>query len=308
MSAKIVVVGVASCYTTIRVDAFPLQYEPMSAADWADVSVSGAGVHIAKVQRRLGCDVRLCSVVGRDVAGTVIRSELDREGLLGAGVLASEASSSGVVLIDRQGRRMGLPHLAPVNSFPYPFDVLRKQAEGARLLVLTNARFVRPLVEPAMKLGVPTAVDVHLINGLDSEYNRPWLERSKIVFCSHERLPDPRAWMAGVFARYGCEIVGIGLGAGGAMVGLPDGTLIRVAAAPPPHVINTSGAGDALFSTFLAEWLRGADPAAALQSGVLHAGWKIGHRLPSAVALTAGQLAELRRIRPPATMVGRWDR
>ena len=309
MSTRIVVAGASSCYTTVAVDAFPVPYSPTCPPAWAAVGVSGAGVHIARVQRALGCDVRLCTVVGRDAAGSVIRAELGRDGLLGAGVVASETSSSGVVLVGRDGRRMGLPHLAPVDRFAYPFDVLREQARGAALLVLTTARFVRPLIPPAAALDVPVAVDVHLIGGPDDEYARPWLEHSRIVFCSHERLRDPRGWMAGLFGRYRRpEMAGVGLGAGGALLGLRDGTLVRVAAAPPPRVVNTSGAGDVLFATFLAEWLRAGDPVRALQGAVLHAGWKIGHRLPAAASLTAARLAELRASAPPAVTLGRWDR
>ncbi|GAA4238409.1 hypothetical protein GCM10022254_54230 [Actinomadura meridiana] len=310
MTVKTVVAGASSCYTTVRVDGFPLAYRPTSPPAWAQVSVSGAAAHIAKVQAALGCDVRLCTVVGQDVAGEVIRSELGRAGLLGTGVVASECSSPGIVLVDGNGRRMGLPYLSPVDRFAYPFAVLREQARDADLLVLTNARFVRPLVAPAAALGIPIAVDVHLIADLDDEYDRPWLERAQIVFSSHELLPGPyEAWISGVFARYRqCEMVGIGLGPGGALLGLRGGTLIRVAAAPPPEVVNTSGAGDALFATFLAEWLREGCPVAALQGAVLHSGWKIGHPLPATVSLPPGRLDALRESAPPATRVGRWDR
>ncbi|WP_242904806.1 carbohydrate kinase family protein [Actinomadura terrae] len=301
--AKVVVAGAASCYTTVGVEAFPVRYAPTCPPLWGHVGVSGAAAHIARVHRALGVDVRLCSVVGRDLAGTLIRSGLVLDGLLGPGVVESEASSSGIVLVDPDGRRMGLPHLDPVDGFRYPFEVLAEQARGADLLVLTNARFVRPLVEPAAALGVPIAVDVHLVAGLDGAYDRPWLERAAIVFGSHERLPDPSAWIDGMFARYGCEMVGVGLGAGGALLGLRDGSLVHVAAVPPPRIVNTSGAGDALFATFLAEWLRTGDPVAALQAGVLHAGWKIGHRLPAAVSLSCGELARRRASAPPPATV-----
>ncbi|GAA4136118.1 carbohydrate kinase family protein [Actinomadura keratinilytica] len=310
MSSAIVVAGTVSVYTTAAVEALAAPYAPTAPPRWAQVGISGAAAHVARVQRALAHEVRLCTVVGRDAAGGLIREELARDGLLGPGVVESPASSVGVVLVDRDGRRMGLPYLEPVDGFAYPFGLLREQARGADLLVLTNARFVRPLVAPATALGIPIAVDVHLIADPGDEYDRPWLERAQIVFCSHERLGgDPRAFAAALFARYRrCEMVGVGLGAGGALLALRDGVLIRVAAQPSGRVVNTSGAGDALFATFLAVWLRSRDPVAALQSAVLHAGWKIGHRHPAAVSLTAEKLAELRASAPPLTVVEHWDR
>ena len=79
--------------------------------------------------------------------------------------------------------------------------------------------------------------------------------------------------MAQVFARYpGCEVVGVGRGADGALLGLRDGTLVRAGAVAPRGVVNTSGAGDALFASFLHGWLATGNPVDALRSAVLHAG------------------------------------
>ncbi|GGK63020.1 hypothetical protein Sme01_05130 [Sphaerisporangium melleum] len=298
---KIVVAGVASLYLSAGVPEFPLAYASKGRQRWMAAGVLGAAGHIARILGALGEDVRLCTVVGRDTAGTAIRAELDQCGLLGTGVVEGEESSLGVVLVAPDGSRMGLPHLEPVDHVPYPFATLRAAARDADLLVLTNAKFVRPLVGPAARLGVPIAVDVHLIADLDDEYNRPWLEAADVVFCSHERLPwPPETWVARLLDRYPrCRLAGVGLGARGALLGTRDGRLLEVAAVAPGGVVNTSGAGDALFATFLRTWLRTQDPARALRSAVTHAGWKIGHRLPVEASLTGEQLAELQRAHSP---------
>ncbi|MQY06559.1 carbohydrate kinase family protein [Actinomadura macrotermitis] len=308
MSAAIVVAGVTSLYVSAAVPEFPLRYRPSLTPDWMGAGVSGAAGHIARVQRALGDQVRLCSPVGRDAAGLLIRAELGRLGLLGPGVVEAAESSMGVVLVDPDGRRMGLPHLTPVARVAYPAHVLHGLARGADLLVLTNAKFVRPLVPEAAALGVPVAVDVHRVADHDDAYNRPWLEAADIVFCSHERLADPRAWVAGLFARYPrCRLAGVGLGARGAMLGLRDGRLVTVAAVTPGAVVNTAGAGDTLFATFLSELLRTGDAPAALRAGVVQAGWKITHRVPAAASLSRAELAERCRAAPRA-VPARWDR
>ncbi|MEV7967855.1 carbohydrate kinase family protein [Sphaerisporangium sp. NPDC088356] len=306
---KIVVAGAVSFYLSVGVPGFPLRYSSKCTPRWMAGGVSGAAGHIARILRTLEEDVRLCTVVGRDILGVEIRAELDRVGLLGPEVVDGPASSMGVALVAPDGSRMGLPHLAPVNGITYPFEVMGAVARDADLLVLTNAKFVRAMVASAALLGVPIAVDVHLIADLTDEYNRPWLQAAEIVFCSHELLPcPPEVWVARVFDHYPrCRLTCVGMGARGALLGTRDGMLVRVEAVTPRGVVNTSGAGDALFATFLHVWLRTKDPVRALQTAVLHAGWKIGTRLPVTASLTDGELAELRNSHPPTTVLGRWD-
>ncbi|WP_214102714.1 carbohydrate kinase family protein [Acrocarpospora catenulata] len=299
------VAGATSFYLSVGVHEFPVHYRPTCTPRWLSGGVSGAAAHIASTLHTLGGSIRLCTVVGSDLVGAGIRAELDKNGLLGPGVITSENSSTGVVLVGPDGRRMGYPHLAPVNNVAYPFDVLASQSRGAELLVLTNAKFVRPLVAPAAELGVPIAVDAHLIGDTADPYNVPWLRAAHILFCSDERLPvAPRQWIAEIFDRYPrCAVVGVGMGARGAVVGLRNRRLVTVEAVTPRGVINTTGAGDALFATFLHFWVSTGDPVQALQAAVLNAGWKIGHRTPASVSLS---LPELRASPPPPTTVESW--
>lgn len=304
----IVVAGVASLYLSAGVNEFPLAYEPSSAPAWMRAGVSGSAAHIAKVLTALGDEVRLCTLAGTDPAGLAVRADLKATGLLGPGVVDAEATSLGVVLVAPDGSRMGYPYLAAVNAVGYPAQTFHRLAEGADLAVLTNARFTRPLIGWAQQASVRIAVDVHLIADPCDTRNRPWLEAADIVFCSHERLPcGPAQWMAQIFDRYpGCQVVGVGRGADGAALGLRDGTLVQAEAVAPRGVVSTSGAGDALFASFLHGWLATGSPVHALRSAVLHAGWKVGDAFPGAVSLTTGELARLSGQHRVRTSVGRW--
>jgi sugar/nucleoside kinase (ribokinase family) len=307
--ASIVVAGVASLYLATGVAGeFPLEYAPVAEPDWMRAGVTGSGAHIAKVLRALGDDVRLCTLAGTDPAGLAIRADLQANGLSGEGVVDAGATWLGVVLVAPDGKRMGLPYMAAVSAVGYPAETFHRLAAGADLAVLTNARFCRPLVKHAERLPVPVAVDVHLISNIDEPRNKPWLEVADILFCSHERLPcEPQEWIARVLARYpGCQVVGIGLGADGAMLGLRDGTLIQAEAVTPRGVVSTAGAGDALFASFLHGWLATGNPAGALQSAVLHAGWKVGDPMPGTVSLTEAELARLAQSHQARMTVGKW--
>jgi sugar/nucleoside kinase (ribokinase family) len=309
MPNKIVVAGVTSLYMSMGVEQFPVQLAHRARPTWMRCGVTGAAGHIAQILQRLGDDVQLCTIAGRDAAGRAIRADLQDRGLLGRGVVEGPASSLGVVLVAPDGSRTGYPYLAAVNTAEFPAEVFCEYAQGADLAVMTNARFVQPLIEHATKFDLPIAVDVHLISDVDDEYNRPWLEAADIVFCSHERLPcPPEEWVARIFKRYpGCEMAGIGLGPDGCLLGLRDGTLIAAPAIVSRGVVNTSGAGDALFASFLHGWLATGNPVGALESAAMYAGWKIGDSFPGASLLTESDLAKLKTAHPVRATMSRWD-
>lgn len=309
MGSKIVVVGVASLYMALPVEGFPLQYTPMRFPEWLRAEVSGAGCHIAGTLRTLGDDVRLCTFAGHDAAGAAIRASLQDRGLLGPEVVPAPESSLGVVLVAPDGRRRGHPYLAAVNAIEYPVEVFRRAVRGADLAVITNTAFARPLLQVAREEDVPIAVDVHLVADAADAYDRPWMELADVIFCSHEQLPyAPERWVAEIFTRYpGCAVAAVGLGRRGCLMGLDDGRLVTVAAVAPRGVASTSGAGDALFASFLHGWLACGNPVTALQDAVLHAGWKVGDTFPGVVSLTENELARLRAAHPATTAIGRWD-
>jgi sugar/nucleoside kinase (ribokinase family) len=307
--ARIVVVGVASLYMAVGVGEFPLERAPGARPDWMRAGVAGSAAHVAKALSTLGDEVRLCTLAGTDPAGLAVRADLRACGLSCEGVIDAEATSLGVALIAPDGTRMGLPYTAVVNAVGYPPETFRRLTAGADLAVLTSARFTRPLIRWAEHASIPIAVDVHLISDVNDSQSRPWLEAADIVFCSHERLPCPsEEWVPRVFGRYpGCAVVGIGKGADGAILGLRDGTLIHAEAVAPRGVVSTSGAGDALFASFLHGWLVTGNPVDALQAAVLYAGWKVGDPVPGAAALTEQELTDLSQANRVKMAVGRWS-
>jgi acarbose 7IV-phosphotransferase len=306
--ARIVVVGVASLYLAAGVGEFPVEYEQGSVPEWMRAGVAGSAAHVAKVLNALGDEVRLCTLAGTDPAGLAIRADLKASGLSAEGVVDAGATSLGVVLVAPDGSRLGLPYTAVVNAVGYPAETFSRLAVGADVAVLTRARFVRPLIRCAERLSVRIAADVHLVADVNDTHSRPWMEAADIAFCSHEQLPcPPGEWVARIFARYpGCEVVGIGRGADGAILGLRDGTLVRADAVAPRGVVNTSGAGDTLFASFLHGWLATGNPVTALRAAVLHAGWRIGDPMPGTGALAEMELARLSQTHRVSIRVGSW--
>jgi acarbose 7IV-phosphotransferase len=126
--------------------------------------------------------------------------------------------------------------------------------------------------------GKMVATDVHTIQSLDDEYNRDFIQAADILFMSDEALPcSPEEWARQIWNRWGTEIVVIGLGAQGALLSVRgDRYQERFPAVYTRPVVNTIGAGDALFSAFVHFYHLDGDPYEAMRKAVVFASYKVG--------------------------------
>lgn len=276
----ILVAGLINIETTLRVEQFPIPYSPVRYPFFGiNSGVSGVGYNVAKALTTLGDEIRFLSLTGRDPAGELVRSALERDGIPGQFVLQEiERTPQSVILYDGEGRRQINVDLKDVQEQTYPPARFEQAAEGCSLAVLCNVNFSRPLLARARERGLIIATDVHTISDLEDDYNRDFMQHADILFMSDERLPrPPEAWLEDVMQRYAPQIAVIGLGAQGALLAVRErGTVEHVPAVRTRPVVNTIGAGDALFSAFVHFYARSQDARDALRRAVLFASYKIG--------------------------------
>lgn len=295
--AKILVSGLINMETAVQVDHFPLVYEPVRYLFFGiHSSVSGVGFNVALALHTLGSEVRLLSLVGSDAAGGLARQAL-RDAGIGAGFVAQTLAETAqsVILVDRQGARQIHTDLKDVQERPYPPDLFHQALPDCALALLCNVNWNRPFLSQARAAGKRVATDVHAIADLEDEYNRDFMAAADILFMSHEKLPAaPEAWARRVQARYGTPILVIGLGAAGALLAVKDDNFIeRIPAAVVRPVVNTVGAGDALFAAFNHVYRQTQSPYEAIQKAILFAGYKIGESGGAAGFLMAAELDAL---------------
>lgn len=291
----IVVAGVTNVELTVPIDGFPVRYVPVRYPHWEiGARVAGVGYGVAAALTALGAEVRLATLVAADPLAAMVEAVLRGRGLWGAGVTSAAATPASVVLHDPAGQRMISTDLKDLPDGEYPRSRFADLLAGAELAVVTNIGFARPLLAVAAEHGVPVAADVQAVESLDDGYNAEWMRAATVLFCSHERLPcSPEDWITGVWNRYGCELVVVGCGHDGAVLGIRDGRdLYRVAAVAPRGVVNTVGAGDALAAAFLYVLTRTGNPHLAVEQAVLFAGHRIGAAAGEDGWLTGDQLAE----------------
>jgi len=280
--ARILVSGLINIETTLQVEGFPVPYNAVNYPFFGIHStISGVGYNLAKALTTLGNTVNLLSIVGKDLGAEQVRSALHKEGINSGFVIEAAAQTAqSVILYAPDGKRQIFVDLKDIQHQAYPLRLFEEAVPGCDLLALCNINFSRPFLPPARQAGIPIATDVHTINDLEDDYNRDFMEAAQILFMSDEWLPvPPEEWARQIMDRYPAEIVVIGLGDQGALLAVrSDHFIQRFPAVQTRPVVNTIGAGDALFSAFLHSYLQNNDPYTAVQKALLFASYKIGAR------------------------------
>lgn len=276
---KILVSGLLNIETTVPVKGFPIEYYPIDYPFFGiNTDVSGVGYNIAKALKTLGDEVELISFLGNDAEAARILSRLFDDGIKSAKIFRKlKATPVSAVLYDIEGKRQIYCDLKDIQEQSVNPDDVIDSLKGCDIAALCNINFNRELIKKAKELGVMTATDVHVLGDIEDEYNRDFMENADILFLSNENLPCPAEdFIVKIAKRYHNRIVVIGMGAQGAMLYDNDDVCL-VPAFAGGKVINTVGAGDALFSSFLHFYAKGMDAKKALQRAVIFAGIKIGH-------------------------------
>ncbi len=278
--SKILVSGLINLETTLQIDQFPLDYYPVRYLfGGINSTVSGVGYNVAKALSFLGDTVHLLAMIGKDPASKLVQRTLQEDHIANIYVLPQlDKTPQSVILYDHEGRRQIHVDLKNIQEQGYPEELFERARQGCSLAVLCNINFSRPFLKSAKHYGLWIATDVHAIKDLEDSYNRDYMESADILFMSDENLTcSPEEWVKQVQNRYGPEIIVIGLGAKGVLLAVrSDHFMERLPAIKVRPIVNTIGAGDALFSCFNHFYVNSRDPYAAIQRAIYFSAFKIG--------------------------------
>lgn len=274
---KITVSGLLNIETTVAVRGFPINYYPIDYPFFGvDSAVSGVGYNLAKALTTLSDEVRLFSLLGNDDEADRVMTQLTRDGIAASGVSQTlQRTPTSVVLYDLDGRRQIYCDLKDIQEQTLPPE--KVAFDDCAVAAICNINFNRALIRSAKDKGVTTATDVHVLRDVEDDYNRDFMENADILFLSDEALPcPPETFIRRLYDRYHNRVIVIGMGGKGAM--LLDGATEKVchlSACQEVRVVNTVGAGDALFAAFLHYTAKGLEPLEALKRAEVFAALKI---------------------------------
>lgn len=275
---NIVISGLVNTETTVRVRQFPIPYYPIDYPLFGvNTAASGVAYNIAKALTTLGDRVMLLSMTGRDFPAAYIQSELSAAGIGTDHLKPSlRQTPSSVVLYDETGKRQIYCDLKDIQEASYGFS--EEDLRDADLVVACNTNFNRELLALAKSMGKTIATDVHVLGNVWDDYNRDFMQCADILFLSDEAVGDGYyPFIMELERTYGNEIIVMGRGGkGAAMYVRAEDRFYELPAVRVGEVVNTVGAGDALFSAFVHYYAKGLAPVECLTRAQIFASAKIG--------------------------------
>ena len=279
--ARIFVAGLINVETCVPVGGFPIHYEPVTFVfGGITTTVSGVGYNLARSFTLLGDDVRFGSLIASDQLSVLVREQCrnDAIALDWMQPLLNDTPCS-CIMVAPDGQRRITTDLKNIQDVRYPVEAGMTALQNCDLAVLGNINFARPLIQIAKQRNIPIATDVHVMTDLHNDYNREWLTQCAILFQSGEQLAEsPAERVRNLLNAYPqLQIVVVSLGDHGCWLGQRRTNTIRhVPAITIRPVVNTIGAGDALFSSFLHFYVEHGNADLAIEQARLCAAYKIG--------------------------------
>ncbi|MBD5131550.1 MAG: carbohydrate kinase family protein [Clostridiales bacterium] len=278
---KLFVSGLINVETNLRVRSFPVTYYPIDYPFFGiNTTISGVGYNVSMAAKTLGDEVVFSSLIGKDHEGKRISHKLDGSGVARDYVFEClDATPVSVILYEQGGRRQIYCDLKDIQDKSLEVDKVKDAVLAADVCILCNSNFNRVLLPIAKQAGKQIATDVHVLNDIYDPFNRDFMENADILFLSDEDIPcSPRDFLIRLKDAYQAKIIVIGLGEEGAIMyeRATDG-ITRVSAVNLGGVVNTVGAGDALFTAFNHYYFKGCGAVESLKKAEVFAALKIRH-------------------------------
>ena len=264
-------VGDCGWDTTLFVDRIPEPDEKLFTARLVEAA-GGVAANAAVACARAGVPAQAWLGLGDDAAGQAVRAQLSDNQIAVVATCVPGPTCRCVILIEPSGEKRLL--LSPgVSMYPAAERVRTASLDGVGWMhtAVYEPHTGAEAVARCRERGIPWSLDLEPATfeaGIETLHAS--LRGASVVFCNTRAAaklgPDPAA----ALASFGVEAVVLTRNSAGAIwqrgaervVVAPDKAIASA------KVVDTTGAGDCLAAWFIAETLRGADPATALRRAV----------------------------------------
>jgi len=207
----------------------------------------------------------------------------------------SKSTPQSVVLYDNEGKRKVYCDLTDMQENAYPSELFENASKYSSICVLCNINFARHLIPLAKERGKLIATDVHCLSDIYDEYNGDFISAADILFLSNENFVSrEEEFVNSLKTVTNAKIIVVGMGSRGALLYLREKDKFSVFPAVYTRpVVNTVGAGDSLFASFLHFYSKTEDAEYSLKLATIFASYKIGETSASKGFLSEKELLNL---------------
>lgn len=297
---KFLVAGIIQRETIVKVDRIPIEYAGVTnRPNSIFTGTGGDAYNEALALESLGNSVDLISMIGQEESMELVNPRDCEIRLVTDYVLVRlRMTPVSVVFYDNSRRQQIYEDTRDLREADYDPGLFRTRAARAEMLVVSNADFCRPFLQIGKELRKPVAVNIREYRTEKLGYNEEFLKAADILYVSDDYLIDePYEFIKSLAARYRPEIILLGQGAGGLILYDKNRNIITHYNTVKTHeVVNTVGAGNALFSCFLHFYNETHDSVFAVKNALLFASYKIGFMGTSNGFMSVEQIAQWRNL------------
>lgn len=278
---KFMVAGFVQYETIVKVEELPVPYRQFeSSRDLIYTDMGGTGFDEAMALRWLGNDVDFMSMVARNMSNRQIAAYLhiNNVDLKTDYVLPTLDGMPTSVVLYCKGQKQTFEDVKDIRTAEYDYDLFESQIKDKDMVLISNCNFCRPLIGLAQKYNKPLAVNVRSMRAEKIEQKKDFLSAADILYISDDDLDsDPYDCINECREKYNPQIVVVGIGARGVILYTrEDNSVLEYKSVKTNEVVNTVGAGNALFSAFLHYYVKTGDAKESIKNALLFASYKIG--------------------------------
>ncbi len=298
--SKFVVAGIVQQETIVKVDKVPVKYQPVTDIfNSIHTSIGGDAYNEAIALTWLGDQVAFCAMIGKNDKPEIINPAATEVTLHTNYVLCkTDATPAAVILYDSERKQQIFEDIKNLRECKYDLGLFKNALSGSDMVILANTNFCRPMLKASLEAGKKIAVNIRNFKYSTERYNEEYLESANILYLSDDYLDeDPYQFAKYIAEKYQPEILILGQGAQGLLMYSKDlGTYVQYKPVKTNEIVNTVGAGNALFSCFLHYYNKTSDPVYSIRNALLFASYKIGFLGTSIGFMTEKQIEDWREL------------
>ena len=299
--SKFMVAGFVQMETIIKVEALPVPYKQFeSIPDLVNSGIGGAGFNEEIELMWLGNEVYFMSMVARNMSRRQIEAYLKTfdVNLKTDYVLPMLDGMPTSVILYCKGKKQTFEDVKDIRHVEYDYDLLESRIQDKDMILMSNCNFCRPIIGLAKKYQKPLAVNVRSMRAEKIANKEDFLAAADLLYISDDDLEsDHYDCIKECREKYDPEIVIMGIGDKGVILYTKeDNSVIEYRPVKTNEIVNTIGAGNALFSSFMHYYVKTKNAKEAIKNALLFASYKIGFVGTSNGFMTEEQIEQWKKL------------